>query len=181
MAKINHGSRFQEDVQKSANKQDVWFMRIKDVNIPFTLRGTVHVSKNDYDCLAYYQECLFPMELKSTQAKSVSFDESIIKQHQIEALQKAHTYEGVIAGFLFNFRNYNNATYFVPIEEFIKLKNISENELDHNYKSKVNKSSIPLDICKEIGYELFGVKKRTRFQYYIKDLLSTLSSIYKNK
>jgi len=178
MAKINHGARFQEDIQNSANKQDVWFMRIKDVHIPFKLRGQIKVSRNEYDNLMFYDGVLFPMELKSTQSKSVSFDEAIIKQHQIENLQKAHTYKGVIAGFLMNFRTYDNATFFIPVDRFVEYMLVAQNGLEHNYTAKVNKSSIPLDICKEIGYELFGIKKRTRYQYYIKDLLSTLSSTY---
>lgn len=172
--RINHGGRFQEDIQNSAANQNVWFMRIKDVNIPFKYRAFIKVPRNEYDSLLFYNNHLICVELKSTQAKSVSFAEEIIRPHQIENLHKASQYDGVIAGFLMNFREYDNQTFFIPIDRFIKFKNIAENQLDHTYKSKVNKASISLDICKEIGFEIFNKKLQVRYRYYITDLLEQL-------
>lgn len=176
--RINHGSRFQEDIQNSAAKQNVWFMRIKDVNIPFKYRAFIKVPQNEYDSLLFYKQYLFAVELKSTQNKSISFSENIIRPHQIENLHKASQYDGIIAGFLMNFREYDNKTYFIPIEKFIEYRNVAQNNLKHTYRSKVNKASIPLDICKEIGFEIFNVKKRTRYRYYITDLLEQLIAKY---
>jgi penicillin-binding protein-related factor A (putative recombinase) len=173
----NAGKVLENDIQKSCQEQNVYFYRIKDVN-PMMLKPHARVSKNDFDAFIYRKPNLFPVELKSTKAKSISFSESIIKAHQIEALAKAATYDGLIAGFLFNFRECDNSTYFVHINDFIKYKNIAENELDHTYISKVNKSSIPIGICEEIGIKVENVKKKVNYRYYIGKLLDELIEKY---
>ncbi|QJI52459.1 putative recombination protein U [Psychrobacillus phage Perkons] len=173
MAKINYGKRFEEDMQKSCSEQSVFFYRIKDVN-PMALKRGMAVSKNDFDSFIFRKPNLFPTEFKSTASKSISFSESIIKGHQIKALQEASEYDGLISGFIFNFREVNNSTYFVHIEDFLAYKNIAENGLDHTYESKVNKSSIPIAICKEIGIEITNVKKQVRYRYYVNKLLDEL-------
>ncbi|MCA1027079.1 Holliday junction resolvase RecU [Cytobacillus kochii] len=168
------GKQFEEDLKKSASDQSIFFYRIKDVN-PMFLKANTAVSKNDFDCFIYKKPNLFPVELKSTKAKSVSFSEKIIKKHQIKALENASKYDGLVAGFIFNFRAYDNSTYYVPINEFLKYKYIAENQIkEHTYKAKVNKSSISLDICEEIGIEISNVKKKVRYRYYINSLLEKL-------
>lgn len=175
---INYGGIFQDSIESSAKKEKVWFMRIKDVFIPFNLRSRVKVSKNDYDCLVFNNKTLFPLELKTTDKKSISMKEEIIKAHQVEKLAEANTYEDVIAGFLFNFRNENNNTYFVPIQSFITYKHYAESQEPHTYKcregKKLNKSSISIDICKEIGIEVMSVKKRVHYHYFVKQLTEEL-------
>lgn len=173
--KIKHGKRFEEDIANSCKNQSIWFFNIKDTYMPLKYRNVIRVPKNEYDCLIYYDGYLFPMELKSTQGKSISFSESIIKQHQIENLLKANEYEGVIAGFLMNFRNANNRTFWIPIDEFVAYKHVAENGIEnHTYKSRVNKSSIPIGICEEIGIELKNELKRVRYNYLVKDLLKKI-------
>jgi penicillin-binding protein-related factor A (putative recombinase) len=174
LAKKNEGKLFEEDMKSSAKDQNIFFYRVKDVP-PTLLKPNARVSKNDFDSFIYRKPNLFPIEFKSTKAKSISFSESIIKSHQIEALKEAVEYDGLIAGFIFNFREYENATYFVHINDFLTYKHIAENEItEHTYKSKINKSSIPLDICKEIGVEVGNVKKVKRYRYYINKLLDEL-------
>ncbi|PAV30373.1 hypothetical protein CIL05_07840 [Virgibacillus profundi] len=174
MSKINYGQNFEKDVQQSCKKEKTWFMRIKDVYIPFNLRNRIRTSRNDYDCLVFNNKTLFPLELKTTDKKSISMKEEIIKAHQVEKLAEANTYEDVIAGFLFNFRNEENSTFFVPIEEYQRYKNIAQNQLEHSYKAKVNRASIPIGICKEIGVEVLSVKKRVHYHYFIKQLTEDL-------
>lgn len=176
--KKNEGKLFEEDVQQSCKEQDIFFYRIKDVN-PMFLKPNTRVSKNDYDSFVYKKPNLFPIEFKSTKSKNISFSESIIKKHQIQALSDAVKYDGLIAGFIFNFRESDNFTCFIHIEDFLKYKNIAENEIkDHTYNSKVNKSSIPIGICREIGIEIQQVKKKVRHRYYIKKLLDELIEKY---
>lgn len=116
---------------------------------------------------------LFTLELKSTKAKSVSFSESVIKQHQIDKLLEASEYENVISGFLFNFREPDNKVYFVTIQDFIKYQYIAQNEIkEHKYISKINKSSIPIGICNEIGIEIKGFKKRVKWHYHMKEFIT---------
>lgn len=178
MIKKNEGKLFEEDVQQSCKEQDIFFYRIKDVN-PMFLKPNTRVSKNDYDSFVYKKPNLFPIEFKSTKSKSISYDDKIIKKHQIQALSDAVKYEGLIAGFIFNFRESDNFTVFVHINDFLHIKYLSENQIkDHTYKSKLNKSSIGIDICKEVGIEVKHMKKKVRNRYYIKSLLDELIKKY---
>jgi penicillin-binding protein-related factor A (putative recombinase) len=165
----NPGKEFESDIESSAVKQGLFVDRIKDTHIPNDLRNRVKVAKNKYDFYLYSRPLLFSLELKSTGGKSVSFDEKIIKKHQIDNLQKASTYDGVVAGFIFNFRSADNRTFFVPINEFIKYKMIAQSSFSiHNYQSKLNKSSIPIGICEEVGIEIGSELKKKRYTYDVK-------------
>jgi len=181
LAKKNEGKLFEESLKSSATEQGVFFYRIKDVN-PMFLKPNAKVGKNDYDSFAYKYPNLFAIELKSTQGKSISFDEKIIKEHQIKSLQSAAEHRGLIAGFIFNFREYDNYTAFVHITDFIEIMELSQKQITkHNYKSKLNKSSIGLDIVKEVGHEIKNVKKVKRYRYYISQLLDELIEKYSHK
>lgn len=179
MSKKNCGKIFEEDLKKSAEEQGVFFYRIKDVN-PMFLKANTKVSQNDFDSFLYKKPNLFPVELKSTKNKSFSFSEKIIKKHQIEALADASKYDGLISGFIFNFREYDgNFTAFVHIENFIRIKYLSENEIkEHEFQSKLNKSSIGLEIVKEVGIPIHNVKKKVRHRYYINRFLDELIKNY---
>ncbi|MFS1518648.1 hypothetical protein V1503_19610 [Bacillus sp. SCS-151] len=170
----NKGKVFEEDIKQSACEQSLFFYRIKDVPT-IMLKPNSRVSKNDFDSFLYRKPNLFPLEFKSTGQKSISFSEKIIKAHQIKALKEAAEFDGLIAGFIFNFRNYDNQTLFVHINDFLDYKHVAENQIkSNNYISKVNKSSISLEICKEIGIEIHNVKKKVRYRYYINRLLDEL-------
>ncbi|WP_439647383.1 hypothetical protein [Aquibacillus saliphilus] len=175
---MSEGKKFEEDLEKSANKQNIFCFRVRDVN-PMLLKKGAKTAKNKYDFLVYHKLYLVPMELKSVKAKSISFDESMIKDYQIKSLTEASTYRGVIAGFLFNFRIEDEPkTYFIHINDFNAYKNIAENQLEHNYKSKVNRSSIPIGICEEIGIEVKWRKPISRYTYYLNDLFNELTEKY---
>lgn len=172
------GKQFEHSIAKSAEEQGVFHLRLKDVNLPPDIRTRVKLPQNPYDCLMYYKLHLFPVEFKSTKQKSFSFSNSIIKEHQIKNLLKVSKYENVIAGFIFNFREPEDQTYFVDIDSFIAYKDIAENGKEHTYKSKVNKSSIPLGIIKEIGTPLTSVKLKTNYRYYLNQLFDELIHKY---
>ena len=171
------GKKFEANLETSANEQQIFFHRNRDVD-PTAIKKGKSVPKNKFDCLLFHKSHLFPLELKSTKSKSISFSESIIKAYQIESLHKAAQFPGVIAGFLFNFREPTDQTYFVHINDFVKLKHISENELPHTYKGRVNKSSISISICEEIGTQVTSVKKVKNYRYYINNLLDELIEKY---
>ncbi|MFS0657533.1 Holliday junction resolvase RecU [Niallia alba] len=177
----NQGKEFEEQLKQSAIDQCIYIYRIKDVP-PLMLKPNTKVSKNDFDSFIYKKPNLFPVELKSTKNKSVQFNEKIIKKHQITALDNASKYDGIIAGFIFNFREHNNETYFVHIQDFIKLKYHAENQIkEHIYKSKLNRSSISLDNCREIGVQLHNRKKKVKYTYYVNKLLDELIGRYGDK
>jgi len=166
------GKIFQEDFENSCIRDGLFEDRIKDVFIPPEYRTKIPTVKNKYDFYLYLKPYLLPVELKSVQENRISFSESMIKKHQIEALEEASKHDGVIAGFIFNFRSFNNKTYFVHIKDFLKYKNIAENQIKyHDYKSKVNKSSIPIGICEEIGLEIRNRILKTRYKYEIKNFI----------
>ncbi len=171
--RINYGKIFEEDIRNSALEQGLWFYRIKDVS-PMMLKPNVRLSKNDYDSFIYKKPNLFPVELKSTKSKSLSLSESMVKRHQIEALTKAAETDGVISGFLVNFREPKNRVFFVHITDFLEYKNIAENGLDHTYEGRVNKASIPIHIVEQIGIEVKSEKKRTRYRYKLNKLMNDL-------
>jgi penicillin-binding protein-related factor A (putative recombinase) len=176
----NPGKEFEEQLKQSAKDQGIFFYRIKDVN-PLFLKPNAKVSQNNFDSFIYKKPNLFPVELKSTGQKSISFEEKIIKKHQIQALEDAAQYDGVVAGFIFNFREYENFTVFVHIKDFLEIQYLSQNQIsEHRFKSKLNKSSIGLDICKEVGIEIRNVKKKVKWRYYINSLLDRLIELYNN-
>jgi penicillin-binding protein-related factor A (putative recombinase) len=175
----NPGKEFEEQLKQSAKDQDIFFYRIKDVN-PLFLKPNAKVSQNNFDSFIYKKPNLFPVELKSTAQKSISFEEKIIKKHQIQALKEADEYDGLIAGFIFNFREYDNYTCFIHIKTFLEIQYLSQKQIsEHRFKSKLNKSSIGLDICKEVGIEIQHYKKKVKHHYYIKQLLDELIEKYK--
>ncbi|MBU8607901.1 Holliday junction resolvase RecU [Bacillus pumilus] len=171
----NLGKVFEANIQQSAKDQGLFFYRIKDVN-PMALKQNFGVSKNKYDCILFANGHLFPLELKSTKSKSVSFSKSMIKPQQIKHLKEAAECEGVIPGFLFNFREPENRVFFVHIKDFLTYKNIAEKQLAHTYISKVNKSSIPIGICEEIGTEVRWMKKKVNYTYYINKMCESVVS-----
>ncbi len=159
----SEGKVFEEVLKKNAEQQKVFFYRVKDVPMTMLKQGA-RVSQNYYDSFAFRNGHLFALELKSTKQKSISFSPKIIKPHQIKYLKEASDYEGVIAGFLLQFRESSNKTYFVEINEFIKYKNTAEGKLESTYINKVNKSSIPIAICEEIGTELVNIKLNVKYR-----------------
>lgn len=180
MATKNQGKAFEEQVEASCEKLEIFHQRIKDVYIPHNVRELLgrykmHLptSKNKYDFYIFDSGHLFALELKSVNAKSISVtDPKIIKPHQVEELHKASQYDNVIAGFLFNFRaTEDNEVYFVPINKYIEYCDIATNGKEHTYESKVNKSSIPVGICEEIGIKIESRKKQVSYHYHMKDFI----------
>ncbi|MCY8798127.1 hypothetical protein [Bacillus inaquosorum] len=180
MGANNQGKVFEANIEKSAVDQKLFFYRIKDVNPMFLKRGAA-VSKNKYDCFLHFKGYLFPFELKSTKDKSISFRDKIIKPQQIKYLKEAAQYPNVIPGFLFQFREPENKVYFVHIDDFLEYKNIAEKQLEHTYKNKVNKSSIPIAICEEIGTEVRWMKKKVNYTYYLNKLCDDLIKKFSNR
>ena len=171
------GKIFESSVESSSGDQSIYFVRMRDVN-PMAIKKGMSVPKNKFDCLLFYKGHLFPMELKSTKAKSFSYSESTIKKYQLESLHKASQFKGVIPGLLINFRQPENKTYFIQIETFLEVKKLSENQLPHTYSNKLNKSSISIKTCEEVGIELKSTLKKKYHRYYLNHLLDGLIEKY---
>ncbi|MBM7598298.1 penicillin-binding protein-related factor A (putative recombinase) [Virgibacillus halotolerans] len=177
--KIDYGKLFEEMFQSSSENQGLFNFRVRDVN-RMALKPGFTTPKNKYDFILYNQPFLFPLELKSTKEKSFSFrgENPKIKQHQIDALTKDNKHNGVIGGFIFNFREPEERAFFVHIEDFNKYTRIAEQKNKGVYQGRLNEKSIPLHIVEQIGVEIRSIKKRTRYTYFIKETLDRLIDKY---
>lgn len=158
---MNEGKIFEKCFKDSIPK-DVYFMRLKDVFAGFgNTNRQSFTSNNPCDSIMYSYPRLFLLEFKSSKGTSFSFSNKIIKEHQIEDLQKASTYKGVISGFIFNYRKYP-VTYFVEINKFIKFKN------------ECNKKSINKDDCEKIGVLIEQRLKKVNYTYNIRKFIKDI-------
>ena len=103
---------------------------------------------------------LYLIECKSTKGTSVPL--SMIRNNQIEGLQEASKHN-LVAGILVNFRNENNDTFFILIDEFIDMMN------SINKKTKKRKDLKSIDTT-----SVERKKKRTRYTYNIEKLVGEL-------
>jgi recombination protein U len=115
---------------------------------------------------------LFCLELKTTERSITYWSKEFenkdkkqsfqIKKNQIEGLHYAGQFEGIIAGFVLNFRNVNR-TYFLSIEKYDYMIN------------NLNKKSFNHDDIVQIGAILIDQKlKRVRYTYDIDKFVSDM-------
>ena len=83
----------------------------------------------------------------------------MIRQNQIDGLLEASKHN-LVAGLIINFRNENNDTFFITIDEFIDMT-ISLNKKSFNIKDLESIGAIRIE----------SIKKRTRYTYNISDLI----------
>ena len=110
------------------------------------------------------------LELKSTKGSLTfwreDFENKEIKQTfnirkcQIQGLQKWSQYSGVY-GFVINFREYDNRTFFIDIKDFLE------------YTNRLNKKSINIDDVLKMKYVVIENKiKRVKYKYDIDKFIS---------
>lgn len=98
------------------------------------------------------------LELKSTQGTSIPL--SMIRDNQIKSLQEASKHN-LVAGFMCNFRNENNDTFFIKIVDFIKMmENIDKKSFNIN------------DLLNNNAIRIESKKKRTRYTYDIQKFVN---------
>lgn len=149
----------------------MYYLRIKDSSSSYAhSEGSRFTLDNPYDFLIYYGGKLFPMELKST--KSSSFSIQIeneqgknIKTHQIMALSSASKIDGVIPGFVLDFRRGN--TYWLHVD---KLKNF----LKTNSKKSINEN----DVIKYGGVLIDKKLLKVNYRYDILNLIKFIMEKY---
>lgn len=124
---INIGKRFEEDIKKCIPDY-VMTLRLKDSAQSYN-HGTVSsfTTKNPYDFLMWdsKKRILYTLELKTVKGKSISFerikeDHGEIHYHQIKGLEYASKFDGIIAGFIIQFREIES-TLFINIDDFLLL------------------------------------------------------------
>ena len=134
----------------------------------FTQTTRTFTPKNPCDAIMFKNPVMYLLELKSTKGTSFSFSDKIIKQHQIDDLTKASTYNGLLPFFIFNFRKYNE-TYGIHITDFIK------------FKDSTTKKSINRDDCIKIGILIEQKIKKVKYHYRIDKFVKDSEEKYLHK
>lgn len=149
----NLGKVFEEDFKKSFDA-NFWVYKLRDNAASFSGGASVRFASNnicDYIVWAKQTQNLSLVELKSTSGSYLPY--TMIRDNQIEGLTKASDYN-INSCFIFNFREYNNATYFLTIENFNKMR------------SELQKKSFNISDLKKYGaIYIESNKKRTRYTY----------------
>ena len=169
----NEGKRFEDSFIKSVPNH-VLVKRLNDNASAWSGgNNTRFSSNNECDYIMYDDNTrtLYGLELKTTKDNSLTYwredfeDKSKkqsfqIRKCQILGLQKWSKHFGVF-GFIINFRNKNNRTFFVMIDEFL------------DYTSTLSKKSINMDdVLKMNPIEIESELIRTNYRYNIEKFLT---------
>ena len=148
---------------KSSVPDTCWIYRLRDNASSFANGTNTRFTSNnicDYFLYDDITRTLFLVECKSTKGTSVSMN--MIRDNQIKGLYEASKHN-LVAGILVNFRNENNDTFFILIDEFIDMMD------------SINKKSFNIKDLESIGAtRIKSEKKRTRYKYDIKDMINKL-------
>lgn len=171
IAKQNEGKRFENAFIKSVPDY-CWHKRLNDNAASWgNSTETRFASTNECDFLLF--DCntrtLSAIELKTTSGSLTYWREDFeekgkkknyqIKKNQILGLEKWSKYL-MNCGLIINFRNKDNRTFYIPINEFIK------------YTSTLNKKSINIDDVLNMNpIEIENTLMRTNYKYDIDKFL----------
>lgn len=173
---MNAGKKF-EDIFKKSIPSYCMIHRLKDTAQSYNNSKATRFTWNnpcDFFCFDSQSHLLYALELKSTKFKNMSFQKDkddnqskMIKYHQIESLRKLSKYDGIIAGFILNFRDEEKGierTYFQNIKDFEamckKINKVSFNEIDL--------------IMNGNAIKITGIKKRINYQWNIDEFLKLM-------
>lgn len=158
----NAGKLFENDFKQSV-PDTCWIYRLRDNASSFANGdNTRFTSSNicDYILFDDITRTLFLVECKSTKGTSIPL--SMVRDNQIKGLKEASKHD-LVAGFLINFRNKDNDTFFVLIDEFLDMI------------SSINKKSFNVKDLENIGaIKIENIKKRTRYTYNIQKMINEL-------
>lgn len=167
----NIGKVFEEQWKKSIPEYALLY-RLPDAAQSFGGSNKLRFSsKNPFDFILWdsKRKRLFALEMKTVAGKSISFertndDEAEIHYHQIEGLNKWNKYDGIVCGFIIEFRKIEK-TVFIDIEAFNEILN------------KIPKKSFNYNDLTEykIKHTIISQKKaRTRYTYEVAGFLETI-------
>ena len=167
---MNTGKVFEQNFRKSVDESKIYFVRLKDSPASFGQDSSKvrFTADNPYDNFCFYERTLFPLELKSTKSTSFSFQRNKkekgknIKLSQIEGLTKASKYNGVLAGFVFNFDG--DETVWMNIKDFNKFYNTTS-------KKSINYQDILQYDCVIIEKHLLKVNYRYEITKFLNEII----------
>lgn len=171
---VNVGKQFELNFKKSVPEY-VLLYRLPDSAQSFGTNSNLRFSrKNPFDYLMWdsHNHVLYALELKTVKGISISFEKDTenkdgkknsreIHLHQIKGLNEWNKYDGIICGFVIEFRQITT-TIFLEIESFNQLiKQITKTSFNYN---NVVQSGLPYTIIPQ-------KKKRTQYRYEIEKML----------
>ncbi|GAV11505.1 hypothetical protein [Paenibacillus sp. NAIST15-1] len=179
-SKTNEGKVFEKNWAESYAKLPIYYLRLVDA-VKWTRGGdSSFTPSNPFDALQFKSPFLFLLELKSTSGTSMSFNPNkpdekpennksqlMLKPHQVKALMKAIETEGIISGFIINFRekkmktiHHPHETYFIHINDFMK------------FAIESGRSSISREGCREIGLYIGATLKKVNYKYHVDEFIN---------
>lgn len=167
----NVGKQFEANIKKSIPDYALLY-RLPDAAQSFGGTNNLRFSrKNPFDFLLWdsKRRFLYALELKTVAGKSISFERTkeekgLIHFHQIKGLNEWNKYNGIISGFIIEFRGIET-TIFVEIGLFNELISTIDKK-SFNFDDLV-KSHLPYIVIPQN-------KKRTRYTYDIDGFLSQI-------
>ena len=157
----NQGKIFEDDFRNSLDldNPDLFFYRFKDGTASWGDKNNPNVrfqQKNISDCMLFYKEKLFIVELKSHKGKSLPLN--CIRDNQFIEMYKASFKKNVYPIVII---------FFSDIQECygIKMTDIIE------FRAKNISKSIPLLFAREKGLKIDCRKKLTHYTFNILDFL----------
>ena len=127
---MNTGKIFENAIKRSVPKSILLF-RLPDAAQSFGGSNRLRFSrKNPFDFLMW-DSCghiLFALEMKTVSGKSISFERSSedhgeIHLHQISGLNECSKYDGIVCGFVIEFRVLAT-TIFIYISDFLRVSSV---------------------------------------------------------
>ena len=175
---MNIGKLFEQQLKISTPSYSLLY-RLPDAAQSFSNSNNLRFSsKNPFDFLLWDSKghILYAIEAKTVSKKSISFerdkgDKKVIHLHQIKGLNEWNKYDGIICGFIIEFRELEK-TIFLEISEFNKLISVTP------------KKSFTIDDLENnnIAYFVINQKKaRTRYRYDIDTFLSDVRKWFNQK
>lgn len=173
----NSGKIFEQQFKKSIPEYCL-LQRLNDTAQSFKKSNFARFTPQnpcDFFLFDSQSHILYCLELKSTKYKSMGFEDvdkdeeqnKMIHKHQIISLTKFSNYDGVVSGFLLNFRDEKNnveRTYFQDIEHFNQMCN------------SINKHSFnEMDLILNGAIKVNGMRKRLYYIWNIDELLKKIS------
>ena len=158
----NAGKLFEADVKSSIPK-NCWYYRLRDNASSFAGGGNTRFTSNNIcDCLIFddVTKTLLLVECKSTKGTSVPL--TMIRENQKNGLLEASQHH-LIAGLLVNYRNENNDTFFITINDYVEMV------------KRINKKSFNIkDLVANGAVKVGCSKKRSRYRYEIGKLINEI-------
>ena len=158
----NAGKLFESDIKASVPDR-CWFYRLRDNASSFAGgANTRFTSSNicDYILFDDNTRTLFLIECKSTKGTSIPL--TMIRDNQKKGLVEAGQHY-LVAGLLVNFRNENNDTFFITIDDYVDMV------------ESIGKKSFNIKDLTENGAVRVGCeKKRSRWRYDIEKFIKEM-------